>query len=152
MSPGVKPKRAHVDPGTGALWVEDVSRGLWSVGQLYRRTLKFIDTWDLRSTPSGSASQTIANHSAMKDADSSDSSTELSELIWRLKNSGTDYSVAWKVLQSSIPCKIGGSECDLCLSEKLHIIGASYPIINKRTELISKCRHKNKFSLRTVKL
>ena len=94
----------------------------------------------------------FTNHNQSFRHEKYSNSTELSKLIWKLKNSKTDYNITWKVLQSSIPYKIGGSKCDLCLSEKLHIIKASYLIMNKRTELISKCRHKNKFSLRTVKL
>ena len=39
--------------------------------------------------------------------------------------------------------------CDLCLTEKLMIITANPDrILNKRSELISKCRHENKFYLR----
>ena len=79
------------------------------------------------------------------------SATELSKLIWTLKKSNTNYKVTWQVLQSAIPYKIGGTICDLCLSEKLHIIKAKDRIINKKTELISKCRHKNKFTLKSLK-
>ena len=96
--------------------------------------------------------QRFTNHNQSFRHQKCSNSTELSKLIWKLKNSKTNYNITRKVLQSSIPYKIGGSKWDLCLSKKLHIIKASYPIINKRTELISKCRHKNKFSLRTVKL
>ena len=77
--------------------------------------------------------------------------TELSKLIWILKKSNTNYKVTWQVLQSAIPYKIGGIRCDLCLSEKLHIINTKDRIINKKTELISKCRHKNKFTLKSLK-
>ena len=77
--------------------------------------------------------------------------TELSKLIWTLKKSNTNYKVTWQVLQSAIPYKICGTRCDLCLSEKLHIINAKDRIINKKTELISKCRHKNKFTLKSLK-
>ena len=39
--------------------------------------------------------------------------------------------------------------CDLCLTEKVMIITANPDrILNKRSELISKCRHENKFYLR----
>ena len=36
----------------------------------------------------------------------------------------------------------------LCLTEKLEILLANQPtILNKRSELTGKCRHKNKFKL-----
>ena len=62
--------------------------------------------------------------------------TELSKLIWTLTKSNTNYKVTWQVLQSAIPYKIGGTRCDLCLSEKLHIINAKDRIINKKTESV----------------
>ena len=110
------------------------------------------DTYRYIGLTEHSFKQRFTNHNQPFRHEKYSNSTELSKLIWKLKNSKTNYNITWQVLQSSIPYKIGGSKCDLCLSEKLHIIKASYPIINKRTELISKCRHKNKFSLRTVKL
>ena len=37
--------------------------------------------------------------------------------------------------------------CHLCLTEKLYLVRAKKPsLLNKRTELISKCRHENKLS------
>ena len=43
-------------------------------------------------------------------------------------------------------------KCDLCLTEKM-IIARSDPkkLLNKRTELICKCRHRNKFLLSNIK-
>ena len=110
------------------------------------------DTYRYIGLTEHSFKQRFTNHNQSFRHEKYSNSTELSKFIWKLKNSKTNYNITWQVLQSSIPYEIGGSKCDLCLSEKLHIIKASYPIINKRTELISKCRHKNKFSLRTVKL
>ena len=46
----------------------------------------------------------------------------------------------------------GTRSCDLCLPEKM-IVALADPkvLLNKRTELISKCRHKSKFILNSVK-
>ena len=42
--------------------------------------------------------------------------------------------------------------CNLCLSEKLCIIKAhSSNLLNKRDEMISKCRHENKFYIKNYK-
>ena len=42
--------------------------------------------------------------------------------------------------------------CNLCIAEKYYIIcHPKEASLNKRTELISKCRHRDKFLLRNVK-
>ena len=46
----------------------------------------------------------------------------------------------------------GSRRCDLCLTEKLKIMREDPELLlNKRSELVSKCRHKNKFILAKVK-
>ena len=48
--------------------------------------------------------------------------------------------------------KCGTRNCDLCLTENM-IIARSDPkkLLNKQTELASKCRHRNKFLLSNIK-
>ena len=77
--------------------------------------------------------------------------TELSKHIWKLKDNATDYVIRWNVASRASPYKCGTRRCDLCLSEKVCIV-RSEPrgLLNKRTELISKCRHRNKFLLNGV--
>ena len=74
-------------------------------------------------------------------------STELSKYIWQLKRQGTDYSIKWSIIIKARPYSNTAKRCDLCISEKLHILEAKSAILNKRSELISKCRHENKFYL-----
>ena len=40
-------------------------------------------------------------------------------------------------------------ECSLCLHEKLAIITHPYPdeVLNRKSELVTKCRHENKYLL-----
>ena len=45
----------------------------------------------------------------------------------------------------------GTRKCKLCLTEKYHIITSSEQLVNRRSELISKCRHENKFYLMNYK-
>ena len=46
----------------------------------------------------------------------------------------------------------GSRKCDLCICEKLLIArGDPYVLLNKRDELVSKCRHRNKFTLKCFK-
>ena len=75
--------------------------------------------------------------------------TELSKLIWRLKDENKDYTLSWSIAKRSSPYRLGSKRCDLCLTEKVAIIRANPKgLLNKRTELISKCRHRNKFLLK----
>ena len=51
----------------------------------------------------------------------------------------------------ALPYKCGTRHCDLCLSEKT-IIARLRPngMVNKRSEIVSKCRHRSKFKLNSV--
>ena len=62
---------------------------------------------------------------------------------------GTALFIAKKVLPYSNISK----KCLLCLHEKLKIINYPLPeeLLNKRAELISKCRHANKFNCAIIK-
>ena len=78
--------------------------------------------------------------------------TELSKLVWSLKDNGVEFTIDWAVAAKALPYKGGTRRCDLCLTEKTCIIRANHKgLMNKRTELISKCRHRNKFSLAKAK-
>ena len=57
-----------------------------------------------------------------------------------------------EIHKKASPYQCGSKRCDLCLSEKVSIICAdSDTLLNKRTELISKCYHGNKFLFAKVK-
>ena len=78
--------------------------------------------------------------------------TELSKLIWKLKDKGEEYELRWSIAARASQYKKGSSSCDLCLTEKATIIRAEPKgLLNKRTELISKCRHRNKHMLRALR-
>ena len=52
----------------------------------------------------------------------------------------------------AMPYKCGSRECDLCLAEKVAIARFErIGLLNKRTELLSKCGHRNKFIIRNIK-
>ena len=75
--------------------------------------------------------------------------TELSKLIWELKDSREEYNISWEIAASASALRSGKGRCDLCCTEKLLIImAAPGSIINKRDEMVSKCRHRNKFTLK----
>ena len=79
------------------------------------------------------------------------SSTELSKYIWSLN--GRPYTIKWSIAARSSPYRCGSRSCSLCLMEKLMILKDSDPdsLLNKRDELISKCRHRNKYCLKNLK-
>ena len=47
--------------------------------------------------------------------------------------------------KSSKHTKTGNKTCNICLTEKYHIIMSPLTLLNKRSELISKCHHSNKY-------
>ena len=74
--------------------------------------------------------------------------TELSKYIWESKNNNNiDFDITWSILDRAKPYANGSKRCNLCTSEKYHVITTTSNIINKRSELVSKCRHENKFYL-----
>ena len=77
--------------------------------------------------------------------------TELSKHVWNVKDHGLDNNLTWEIQKKASPYQCGSKRCDLSLSEKVSIICADPDtLLNKRTELISKCRHRNKFLLAKV--
>ena len=79
-------------------------------------------------------------------------STELSKYIWELKKHGNpEPTIKWSLVDTAIPDVNGSKKCNLCLTERYHIITSPLLLLNKRSELMSKCRHENKFYLTNYK-
>ena len=79
-------------------------------------------------------------------------SKEVSSCIWELKENRKNYTIDWLISVKVHPYICGTRKCDLCLSDKLMIAKAnSASLLNKRDELVSKCRHMNKFTLKCFK-
>ena len=80
----------------------------------------------------------------------SETSTRLSRhtCLWRLKDGNKPYSIRWCVVRRAASYSNISERCNLCLAEKLKIAWADKTrSLNKRSELVSKCRHENKFYL-----
>ena len=77
--------------------------------------------------------------------------TELSKYVWDLKNKNLQPKVSWSIRAKAFTYKGGSTHCDLCLTEKT-IIALSDPAstLNSRTEILGKCRHRFKFTLKNV--
>ena len=71
---------------------------------------------------------------------------------WELKENGLKPEVRWSIVKE-INSYNNPKTCRLCLYQKYAIL--NYPsqndLLNKRSELVSKCRHQNKFLLANYK-
>ena len=62
------------------------------------------------------------------------------------------HNLKWCITSKSHPYACGSRKCDLCLMGKLTIIKADpETLLNTRDELVSKCMHMNKSTLRRFK-
>ena len=74
--------------------------------------------------------------------------TELSKYIWDLKEKERVFTIKWEILKRAAIYTTRASPCNLCQEEKLSILKADErALLNKRSELVSKCRHQNKFNI-----
>ena len=78
--------------------------------------------------------------------------TELAKYVWELKEKNIAPIIKLEIL-STVYGNRKQNMCILCLTEKLWIINFTYDnnYLNKKCELINKCRHINKFLLKNVK-
>ena len=72
--------------------------------------------------------------------------TTLSKYIWELKDNGTNLNIHWSIVKRAKAYKGSTRRYNLCLTEKLCILSAPKDtLLNKRSELVSKCPHEKKF-------
>ena len=79
--------------------------------------------------------------------------SELSKYIRRLKDARTEYEIRWSILRRTSGYSNISQSCSICTSEKLAICDFKDKdkLLNKRSELVSKCRHENKFLLKNFR-
>ncbi|PIK38370.1 hypothetical protein BSL78_24802 [Apostichopus japonicus] len=86
------------------------------------------------------------NHKMSLNHEKHQNATELSKHIWQLKQNNQPFTINWSIASRAKAYSNESKRCNLCLTEKLIIINADKrTLLNKRPELISKCRHENKF-------
>ena len=66
---------------------------------------------------------------------------ELSREYWTIKCNHFTPIVTWRIIRKCGPLNSTKRKCVLCVNEKLED-----NLLNKRSELINKCRHQNKFT------
>ena len=93
------------------------------------------------------------NHKSSFKIDSKRTDSKLSAYVLELREQHgiNDPNITWSIHQRRSPYRCGSRICDLCLSEKLAILkndpGRS---LNKKSEIMDKCRHRLKFKLVSV--
>ena len=78
-------------------------------------------------------------------------STRLSSYIWNLKDNNIKFEIKWNIIKKVNPIKNGDKICRLCTSEAKLIMKSKDNQLNKRTEMMNKCRHRNQFLLKNWK-
>lgn len=92
----------------------------------------------------------VSNHKKSFNNRRYEKDSELSKYVWTLKDQGVDYSIGWSILKKTSGYNTISKTCNLCLTEKLLISEHKDKdkLLNKRSELVSKCRHENKHLLK----
>ena len=77
--------------------------------------------------------------------------TELAKHAWELKDASVEFKIEWQIERQCKPYECGSRACDVCLSEKWVILkNSGADSLNKRNELMNKCRHRAIFKLKKV--
>ena len=90
----------------------------------------------------------FASHKSSFNHERHKSSTSLSVELWKVKEMNGTPNITWRIVKKSKAYTPESKRCSLCLTEKFEI--ANYPdrnLLNKRTEIIAKCRHRRKHLL-----
>ena len=103
------------------------------------------------STAEGDLKQRFYNHRMSFNNEGHSIDTKPSKYVWEVKKKFSIMpSLKWSIIK---PVPVISKKCQLCLQEKFEILNYLNPneLLNKRLELISKCRHVNKFLLSNYK-
>ena len=77
--------------------------------------------------------------------------TALSDKIWELKENEKTFDIKWEIVTKAPSYSNISKICHLCLTEKTLILYADSQFsINKKSEIMQKCRHKNKWFLKVI--
>ena len=86
-----------------------------------------------------------ANHKKSFSHRNRKSDTELSNEFWRIKDNKHNANITWEILGRHQAYNTSSKRCSLCLNEKLKIaLHRDNNMLKRRTEILNKCRHKNK--------
>ena len=98
---------------------------------------------------STSFKQRFTAHKASFTHPSKSHNTTLSTHIWELKNKNVPFTTSWSILGLAPSYSKNVRKCQLCLTEKTYIsLADPSSTLNKRNEIISKCRHRDRLLLK----
>ena len=93
----------------------------------------------------------FGNHKKSFNKEKYKTETCLSKEVWRIKSLGGTYNVTWRPIKQYPGFNPSNGRCRLCMSEKLEILEHPGPnLLNKRSEIVSTCRHRLKYMLTSV--
>ena len=120
---------------------------------IYQATVKTTNATKIYiGCTEGTFKKRYANHLKSFNHKCYSTETELSKYVWKLIDQNMTFNIAWKIITKTSPYSSGSRKCDLCISEKMFIATADpTTLLNSRAEIVSKCRHRNKFLLKKVK-
>ena len=92
-----------------------------------------------------------ANHKKSFNVEKNKNDTKLSTEYWKLPNNKRHPQISWSIKGSYKSYNSNSKRCSLCLHEKVEIVDDPKEILlNKRSEVISQCRHRNKYKLKNL--
>ena len=120
---------------------------------IYKATIKAENsTTSYIGSTESTFKERYTSHKSSFQHEKQSSSTSHSSYIWELKKKKIPYELTWEIMKKASPYKCGTRRCDLCLTEKLLILKSDPQVtLNKHSEIMQKCRHSNKFKLKSIK-
>ena len=92
--------------------------------------------------------QLFRNHQSSFKLPHREFSTTLSSYVWQLKREGVNYNIKWEILVRALAYSPESKSCQLCTTEATMIANMDRGTsLNTKGEIMSKCRHKDKFLL-----
>ena len=102
----------------------------------------------------GEIKNRISTHKSTFRAEKYADKTTLAQYVWKLKKKHNVVpTITWSIIKTVPAYSNTSGKCPLCLHEKYEILSYQNQkeLLNKRTELVSKCRHENKYMLKNYK-
>ena len=115
---------------------------------IYKATVTTNNTKHYIGMTATTFKERYANHTSYFRHKKDSNKTGLSKHIWKLKENNQDYTIKWSILKHAISYTGGSKRCNLCLQEKFCILKDINKdnLLNKRSEIFGKCRHKKTVS------
>ena len=93
----------------------------------------------------------MSNHACDFRLRTREHNTTMSTYVWGLKDKGEIPLVTYRILKKARPYSPISRKCSLCTAEKVLIAkGDEAIMLNKKSEISNKCRHRNKHLLASV--